>query len=80
MSELQKWANDNALLLAILWPALTALVTVLFKPRSPEEYAALPPRLAACLKLVGALGLDIPKMLEAAGQVLTGSSRKDGSK
>lgn len=58
-----------------LWPILSAAVTWLFKPRSPEEYAALPPRVAAGLKLIGALGFDAPKILESIAQVVTGSSK-----
>jgi hypothetical protein len=78
MSGFAKWAQDNAALLAILWPLLTALVTILFKPRTDDEYAKLPPRVAAFLKLVAALGLDVPKVLEALGQVASGSNKKGG--
>lgn len=64
----------------LLWqlgalPLVTALVTWLFKPRSPEQYAALPPRVAAFLKLVAAIGWDAPKILEAIGQLVSGRAR-----
>lgn len=78
MTGFAKWAQDNAVLLAILWPLLTALATTLFKPRTDEEYARLPPRLAAFLKLVAALGLDIPKVLEAMGQIARGDNKRPG--
>lgn len=50
---------------------LSAIVTALFKPRTPEEYAALPPRLAAFLKTYAALGIDLPKLIEGIGQIVT---------
>lgn len=61
----------------LLWqlgalPLVTALVTWVFKPRSPEQYAALPPRVAATLKLIAAVGWDAPKILEAIGQLVSG--------
>lgn len=63
------------LLFTIFWPLVTGIVTGLFKPRSAEEYAkiaAVSPRLAGFLRLVGAIGFDFPKMLEAVGQVIRG--------
>lgn len=56
----------------VFWPLVTALVTLLFKPRTPEEYAALAvnhPRLAQLLRLVGALGIDLPKVLQVLGDL-----------
>ena len=56
----------------VVWPLITALVTLLFKPRSPEEYAALAvnhPRVAQFLRLVGALGIDLPKVLQVLGDL-----------
>lgn len=61
----------------LVWPLLTALITLLFKPRTPGEYAAIAarwPRVAALLQLIGALGLDVPKVVEAVGKVVTGRS------
>lgn len=75
-----KWLSEHPeILAAIVWPALTAIVTALFKPRTPEQYdqiAAVSPRLAAALRLVGALGFDAPKALEAAKAVVSGESKK----
>lgn len=56
---------------------LSALVSCLVKPRTPEEYAAMPPRLAAFLKAYVAIGLDIPKLFEGSVQVATGKRRED---
>jgi hypothetical protein len=66
------WIEAHPVLFALLWPTVTALVTAVLKPRSVEEYAAMPPRLGAVLRLVGAIGFDVPKMLESVRQVLTG--------
>lgn len=64
----------------LLWqlgvlPLVTALVTWVFKPLTPEQYAALPPRVAAALKLVAAIGWDSPKIFEAIGQLVSGRAR-----
>lgn len=61
----------------LVWPILTALITLLFKPRTPAEYAQIAvrfPRVAAGLQLIGALGLDVPKVVEAVRKVITGRS------
>lgn len=62
----------------IIWPAITAVATALFKPRTPEAYSKLPPRLAAFLKLVGAIGFDVPNMLEAVKQGVANKSKSPG--
>lgn len=70
------WLSAHPLVWQLaMYPLLTAVVTWLFKPRTPEQYAALPPRVAAFLKLVAAVGFDAPKIIEAVSQVATGSSR-----
>lgn len=60
---------------AIVWPLLTSIVTALFKPRTPEEYAEMNPRLAAMLKFVAASGLDPLKAVEAAKQFVSGEAK-----
>ena len=76
MTQALDWLSAHPLVWQLaLYPLLTAVVTWLFKPRTPEQYAALPPRVAAFLKLVGALGFDAPKIIEAIAQVVTGSSK-----
>lgn len=70
------WIEQHAVLMSVVvWPLLTALVSGLFKPRTPEAYAELPPRLAAFLKLVGALGLDVPNVIEAVKQGVANKSK-----
>jgi hypothetical protein len=68
----------------ILWPLVTAFLTVLFKPRTPEAYESLAKkepawffsRFAASWQLLGALGLDPIKATEAAKKVLSGKVEK----
>jgi hypothetical protein len=60
------WGDRHPeLMIALVWPIVTALVNALFKPRSAEEYAALHPRVAQVLRLVAALGLDPVKAVDA---------------
>lgn len=56
----------------LLYPLITSIVLWLRKPRTPEEFAQLPPRVAAALKLIGAIGFDAPKALVALNQLVTG--------
>jgi hypothetical protein len=79
MEERRKmnWIESHQTLIALAWPILTAILTGIFKPRSPEAYDKMPPRVAAFFKLLGALGLDVPNTIEAIGQALTG--RKDSA-
>lgn len=73
MNAFTSWVNANPVLFTVvLWPVVSGLVTALFKSRTPEEYAAMNPRVAAVLKLVGSLGLDVPNMLNALKQVVAG--------
>lgn len=65
MQQFLDFAESHpALFAALVWPLLTAIVTAMFKPRTPEEYAALPPKLAAFLRLIAALGLDPVKAVK----------------
>jgi hypothetical protein len=67
------WISKNPVLFTmVIWPVVTGIVTWLFKPRSPEQYAAMPARLGAVLKLIAAFGLDAPRVLEGLQQILTG--------
>lgn len=78
MQEIAKFAAAHPeLMAAIVWPVLSAVITALFKPRTPEEYAALAtnwPRLAAFLQLVGALGIDPVKAVVALKKIPKGKS------
>ena len=65
----------------VFWPILTATITVLLKPRTPQEYATIAsrspswlwPRVAAGLQLVGALGLDPVKVLKVLAKIIRGT-------
>ncbi len=74
--------DRHALLMGVLgsifWPTITGIVTALFKPKTPEQYAAMPKRLAAFLKFVGAIGFDVPNTLEAVRQGIANKSTSVG--
>ena len=53
-------------------PLIGALLTFLVKPRTPEQYAAMPPRLAAGLQLFAAIFPDPVKAAKVATKFLTG--------
>ena len=59
----------------VVFPVVSFAVTWFAKPRSPEEFAAMNPYLAAFLKLVGAIGFDAPKILDAISQLYSGKVR-----
>lgn len=70
-----EWIENHPAVVAAVWPLLTLILTALFKPRTPEQYAAMPPRLAAFFKLLGALGLDGPNVVDAIRQGINGDSK-----
>lgn len=73
---MQEFFSDHPLVWQLaIFPLVTALFTWLLKPRTPEDYAALNPRVAAALKFVGAVGFDLPEILEAVKQFATGRAR-----
>lgn len=63
-----------ALVSLILVPLVMSVVNAVLRPRTPEEYAALPKRLAAFLKLLRAIFPDPQKAAIAAGQMVRGSA------
>ncbi len=63
-------------IVTLAFPVLSAIVTWLFKPRTPEEYSLLSPRVAAVFKFIGALGIDAPKLIESIQQIVTGKYRE----
>jgi len=72
MNHITEFVKTHPTIWAVfVWPLLTGAITSLLKPRTPKEYAAMNPRLAACLKWIAATGLDAPKMIEAARQIVT---------
>ena len=56
-------------------PVLTAPVTWLLKPRTPEEFRAMPPLLARLLKLIAGFGFDARKVSEALREILLHGNR-----
>jgi hypothetical protein len=65
LSSISHWAEAHPTLVAlVVVPLCTAVFNLLLKPKTPEQYekiAAISPRLAAFLQLVGALGVDPTK-------------------
>ena len=61
----------------LVWPIVTAIVTALMRKRTAAEYAAMPPRLAAFMRLVGAAGFNLPKVIETIGLLITGNVPDD---
>jgi hypothetical protein len=53
---------------------LLTLLTAIAKPRTPEQYAAMPPRLAALLKFLATVLPDVVKAAHVVPQVVTGKS------
>lgn len=76
LTQIQTWLSDHPFFTgAVVIPLVTAPINWLFKPRNPTEYAALPPRVAAFLKLLGGCGFDGRKVAEATLQLVTGRAR-----
>lgn len=70
------WLESHpALVSLVLLPLVMAIVNAILRPRTAEEYALLPPRLAAFLKLLRAIFPDPQKAAAAAGQVISGISK-----
>jgi len=83
MNQAIAWVEANPLLMTvIMWPLLTALFTALFKPRTPEQYAAIASkdpawfyeRWVEVLRLVGAIGIDPVKALQIVKNILNPSA------
>lgn len=82
-SVLEFMSAHKALMVSIVWPLLTAVLTALFKPQTPEQYlrlAAKHPRLADFWRFVGAIGFDPVKAVLVLQQLLTPLESKDENK
>jgi hypothetical protein len=64
--------ENTAKYVALFFLVAGTLVHAAFKPRTPEEFAAMPPRIAAVLKAWGAMFPDFPQLFDAIAQVFTG--------
>lgn len=79
-SILQFAANHPALMTAIVWPLLTAILTAIFKPQTQEQYVRLAikhPRLADFWRFIGAIGFDPVKAVLVLRQLATPIADKD---
>jgi hypothetical protein len=73
------WLQANPLLATVLVYLATGVLNALFKPRTPEEYAAMPKWVAAALKFLSAVGFDPVKLVEALVTILKIAPPGDGS-
>ena len=68
--------NDKVeLWMVFIWPALSGLLNIILRTRTPEEWVERcerHPRLAAFTRLLRATGLDPVKMVAAIGQIVSG--------
>jgi hypothetical protein len=78
MQPIIEWARSNPVLMAALvWPALTFVLTAVFGPHSDEQLAKYPAWFSAALRFCGALGVDVPKLVDLFKQAF---GSKDGAK
>jgi hypothetical protein len=68
--------NDKVeLWMVFIWPALSGLLNIILRTRTPEEWVELndrSPRRAAFTRFLRATGLDPVKMVAAIGQIVSG--------
>lgn len=60
---------------AIAWPIVSAVLNVILRTRTPEEWVdrcEKYPRFAALTRLVRSVGLDPVKMVQALGELVAG--------
>ena len=71
--------NDKVeLWMVFIWPALSGLLNIILRTRTPEEWVERcerSPRLAAFTRLLRATGLDPVKMVQAIGQFVAGEKQ-----
>jgi hypothetical protein len=76
MHALLAWIQANPTLFTVVaWPAITAIVTAIFKPRTAAEYDKLPHWAASILRIVGALGIDVPALLKGIRMLVMGPQK-----
>lgn len=78
MTAIVAWIAANPQLVSLIVGGLISIIctilVAIFKPRTPEEYAAMTPRKAAILKLGAAVLPDVIKALKALQQLSSGKS------
>jgi len=58
-----------------IWPAITGLLNIILRTRTPEEWVERcerHPRLAALTRILRATGLDPVKMVASIGELVAG--------
>ena len=61
-----------------LWPALSALLNIVLRARTAEQWAFMceeMPRLAAALRLLRALGVDPVKAVRSVQELVAGGAK-----
>ncbi len=61
-----------------LWPALSALLNIVLRARTPEQWAVVceeHPRFAACIRLLRALGVDPAKAIRSVQELVAGGAK-----
>lgn len=78
MNDLIAWVSNNpAVAAAVGWPILSAIVNMLLKQHTVDEWIAFAdknPRLAALTRLFRAAGLDPKKTLQALVAFINGKA------
>ena len=62
----------------LVWPAVTGILNIILRTRTPEEWVELndrSPRRAAFTRFLRATGLDPVKMVQAIGQFVAGEKQ-----
>jgi hypothetical protein len=66
------------ILTVFLWPALSALLNIVLRARTAEQWAftcSEMPRLAAVIRLLRALGVDPAKAIRSVQELVAGGSK-----
>jgi len=61
--------------MVFIWPAITGLLNIILRTRTPEEWVERcerHPRLAALTRILRATGLDPVKMVASIGELVAG--------
>jgi hypothetical protein len=69
---MMQWITAHQVLLIAMWPLLTAVVSLFYKQLDTI------PRVHAVLSALTALGIDLPKLWEALGRIVTGNPPASG--
>jgi hypothetical protein len=69
---MMQWITAHQVLLIAMWPLLTAVISLFYKQLDQI------PRVHAALSALTALGIDLPKLWEALGRIVTGNPPASG--